>query len=80
MKFERLLAHLDVEVIDFNDLPLPENYSKNKGLSYSHTLELRELLFKSPKVGGLTLTEVNPDPGAEDGSVRPSSTGKSRKH
>jgi hypothetical protein len=31
---------LDVDVIDFNDLPLAENYSKNKGLSYSQTLEL----------------------------------------
>ena len=38
MKFERLLVHLDVDVIDFNDLPLAENYSKNKGLSYSNTL------------------------------------------
>jgi arginase len=68
MKFERLLVHLDVDVIDFNDLPLAENYSKNKGLSYSHTLELLEVLLKSPKFAGLTLTEINPDHGAEDGS------------
>jgi arginase len=68
-KFERLLVHLDVDVIDFNDLPLAENYSKNKGLSYSHTLELLEVLFKSPKFAGLTLTEINPDHGAEDGST-----------
>lgn len=68
-KFERLLVHLDVDVIDFNDLPLAENYSKNKGLSYSHTLGLLEVLLKSPKFAGLTLTEINPDHGAEDGST-----------
>jgi len=69
MKFERLLVHLDVDVIDFNDLPLAENYSKNKGLSYSNTLELLEVFLKSPKIAGLTLTEINPDHGAEDGST-----------
>ena len=69
MKFERLLVHLDVDVIDFNDLPLAENYSKNKGLLYSHTLELLEVLLRSPKFAGITLTEINPDHGAEDGST-----------
>ena len=47
MRFERLLVHLDVDVIDFDELPLAENYSKNEGLSYSHTLELLEVLLKS---------------------------------
>lgn len=69
MKFERLLVHLDVDVIDFNDLPLAENYSKNKGLSYSHTRELLEVFLRSPKFVGLTLAEINPDHGAEDGST-----------
>ena len=69
MKFERLLVHLDVDVIDFNDLPLAENYSKNKGLSYSRTLDVLGVFLKSPKFAGLTLTEINPDHGAEDGST-----------
>jgi arginase len=68
-KFDRLLVHFDVDVVDFNDLPLAENYSKNKGLSYSHTLELLEVFVKSPKFAGLTLTEINPDHGHEDGST-----------
>jgi len=68
-KFDRLLVHLDVDVIDFDDLPLAENYSKNKGLSYSNTLALLEVLFKSPKFAGLTLAEINPDHGAENGST-----------
>src|SRR5579864_1095519 len=57
-KFERLLVHFDVDVIDFNDLPLAENYSKNKGLSYGHALELLEALVRSPKLAGLTVAEV----------------------
>lgn len=68
-KFERLLVHLDVDVVDFNHLPLAENYSKNRGLSYIQTLEALEVLLKSPKFAGLTLTEINPDHGAEDGST-----------
>jgi arginase len=68
-KFERFLVHFDVDVVDFNDLPLAENYSKNKGLSYDHTLELLEVLLKSPRFAGLTLTEINPEHGAEDGST-----------
>lgn len=68
-EFDRLLVHLDVDVINFDDLALAENYSKNKGLSYSHTLALLEVLLKSPKFAGLTLTEINPDHGAEDGST-----------
>ena len=68
-EFERILIHFDVDVVDFNDLPLAENYSKNKGLSYDQTLELLEVLLKSPKFAGLTVTEINPDHGAEDGST-----------
>jgi len=68
-RYERLLVHFDVDVVDFNDLPLAENYSKNKGLSYSHTLEFLEVLLKSPKFAGLTLTEINPDHGDQDGST-----------
>lgn len=69
VRFERLLVHFDVDVVDFNDLSLAENYSKNRGLSYRQTLEVLELFAKSPKFGGLTLAEVNPDHGAEDGST-----------
>jgi arginase len=69
VRFERLLVHFDVDVVDFNDLPLAENYSKNRGLSYSQTLEMLEPFLKSPKFAGLTLAEINPDHGAEDGST-----------
>jgi len=68
-KFERFLVHFDVDLVDFNDLPLAENYSKNKGLPYSQALEVLGVFLGSPKFAGLTLTEINPDHGAEDGST-----------
>jgi arginase len=68
-KFEKFLVHFDVDVIDYNELPLAENYSKNKGLSYAHAMEVLEVWVQSPKFAGLTLTEINPDHGAEDGST-----------
>jgi arginase len=68
-KVERILVHFDVDLINFNELPLAENYSKNKGLSYNQALEVLQVFLKSPKFAGLTLTEINPDHGSEDGST-----------
>jgi len=69
VRFERFLVHFDVDAVDFNDLPLAENYSKNRGLSYSQTLEVLAPFLKNPKFAGLTLAEINPDHGADDGST-----------
>jgi arginase len=68
-QFEQLLVHFDVDVVNFNDLPLAENYTKNRGLRYGQTLEFLNVVLKSPKFGGLTMSEINPDHGAPDGST-----------
>lgn len=68
-KVDRFLVHFDVDLVDFDELPLAENYSKNKGLSYGNAMEILEVLFQSQKFAGLTVTEINPDHGAEDGST-----------
>ena len=47
-KFERFLVHFDVAVVNVNELPLAENYSRNNGLSYEDTLELLETFLSSP--------------------------------
>jgi len=65
--FERFLVHFDVDVVDFDEHPLSENYSKNKGLSYRSAIETLEVLLRSQKFAGLTVTEINPDHGADDG-------------
>jgi len=58
---DRILVHLDVDVVDFTDLPLSENAGRNQGLSFEHTLRALRVLLSSPKLAALTVTEVNPD-------------------
>ncbi len=64
---ERLLVHFDVDVVDFTDTPLSENWGRNEGLPYEAALRALGVLLRSPLLAGLTITELNPDH-AEDGS------------
>jgi arginase len=38
---ERLLVHFDVDVIDFTDVPLSENWGRNEGLAYEDAMRAR---------------------------------------
>ena len=58
---DRLLVHFDLDVIDFTDMPLSENTGRNEGLSYEHALRALTSLASSPRLAGLTITELNPD-------------------
>lgn len=58
---DRLLVHFDVDVIDFTDVPLSENTGRNEGLAYEHALRALGRLLQHPRLGGLTITELNPD-------------------
>jgi arginase len=58
---ERLLVHFDVDVIDFTDMPLSENWGRNVGIPYRAALEALSALLASPKLSALTVTELNPD-------------------
>lgn len=64
---DRVLVHFDVDVIDFTDVPLSENWGRNEGLSYASTMRALGALLASPTFAGLTITELNPDH-AEEGS------------
>jgi len=66
---DRLLIHLDADVIDFIDLPLSENTSRNLGLTLDQTSRLLTVLCGDPRFAGITLAEINPLHGAEDGST-----------
>jgi arginase len=65
---ERVLVHFDVDVIDFTDVPLSENTGRNEGLAYADAMRALDRLLASPKLAGLTITELNPDH-AEPGSL-----------
>jgi len=66
---DRLLVHLDADVIDFIDLPLSENTSRNLGLTLDQTRRLLTVLCGHPRFAGITIAEINPLHGAEDGST-----------
>jgi arginase len=58
---DRVLVHFDVDVIDFTDVPLSENTGRNEGLAYTDAMRALDALLASPKLAGLTITELNPD-------------------
>lgn len=68
-RFERLLVHVDVDVLDFLDLPLAENVRRNRGLRFDQLMMALGPLLSQPNLAALTVTEVNPDHGEEDGST-----------
>ncbi len=66
---DRLLIHFDVDTIDFTDLPLSENTGRNAGLSFEQAMRALSVLAGSQSLSALTITEINPSHGAEDGST-----------
>lgn len=66
----RFVVHFDVDVMDFTDAPLSENPGRNEGLAYDVAVRALEVILRSPRLAGLTLTELNPDhAAAATGSV-----------
>ena len=63
---DRLLVHFDVDVVDFTDVPLSENWGRNEGLAYDHAMRALHTLLASPRLAGLTITELNPDHTEQD--------------
>ncbi|HEX2099260.1 MAG TPA: arginase family protein [Candidatus Synoicihabitans sp.] len=68
-RFDRLLVHLDVDVLSFVDTPLAENVRRNLGLRLDTLMLAITPLLHAPNLTTLTITEVNPDHGAPDGST-----------
>jgi arginase len=58
---DRLLVHFDVDVVDFTDTPLSENWGRNEGLPFATALRALAPLLASPRLAALTITELNPD-------------------
>jgi arginase len=58
---DRFVIHFDVDVIDFTDTPLSENWGRNEGLSYEQAMRALHVLLADPALAGVTITELNPD-------------------
>jgi arginase len=62
------LVHFDVDVIDFSDVPLSENTGRGIGIGFDAAFAALEVLLAHEALLGLTITELNPHHGADDGS------------
>jgi arginase len=67
--FERLLVHVDVDVLDYLDLPLAEEHRRNRGLRFTQLVAALREFVAAPNWVALTISEVNPDHGEADGST-----------
>ena len=58
--YDRLLVHLDVDVLDYEKFPIAENTGRRGGLDLTVLTQLLTGLCALPSWRALTLTEINP--------------------
>lgn len=58
---ERVVVHCDVDLVDFTDTPLSENWGRNEGLPFDSFLASLRTALEAPRLAAVTLTELNPD-------------------
>jgi len=56
-------------VVDLFDLPVADIPLHNGGLTFAEAMRCLTVLVRHEGLAGLTITEFNPDHGAEDGST-----------
>jgi arginase len=64
----RFLVHFDVDLVDFSDVPLSENTGRGIGVPFETAVAALAVLLADGGLLGLTVTELNPHHGAQDGS------------
>ena len=65
-RYDRLLIHLDVDVLAFTDFPIAENVRRCDGLSFDALSAALASLVTAPSWRALTVTEVNPDHASDE--------------
>jgi arginase len=58
---EQFVVHFDVDAIDFTDLPIADVPQFSQGLAFQDAMTCLGVFASSPKFGGLTVAEFNPD-------------------
>ena len=64
-----VLIHFDVDTIDFTDLPISHHGGRNEGLGFDETMRALGALLSDPRIGAITISELNPDHADSEGSV-----------
>ncbi len=65
---KRFVVHLDVDVIDFTELPIADVPQFSQGLMFRDAMASLSVFASSPNFAGLTVTEFNPDHVDEEGA------------
>lgn len=60
-RHQRLLIHLDVDVLAYLDFPIAENVRRCPGLTIDELSTVLNILLATPNWRAVTVTEVNPD-------------------
>jgi len=60
-RYERLLVHVDVDVLEFAGFPIAEEVRRRRGLTLDQLFTVIGVLMRAPNWHGLTVAEVNPD-------------------
>ena len=68
-QFDLLLIHFDVDVIDFGQFPIAEHSRRQMGLTLEQAMLALGTLLTADNFAALTISEINPDHGLEDGST-----------
>jgi arginase len=58
---DRILVHFDVDLIDFTETPLSENWGRNEGVAFDTALRAFSVLVADPALAAVTITELNPN-------------------
>lgn len=59
--YDRVLVHVDIDVLDYTKFPIAEEIRSSPGLELSQLARLLHQLCALPNWRALTLTEINPD-------------------
>jgi arginase len=71
-QFDRLLIHLDIDVMAFSSFPIAENVrydSRHSGLDLEELTAVLKVLLAAPNWRSLTITEVNPDHAPDEAAI-----------
>ena len=67
--FQRLLIHLDIDVLSYVDFPIAENVRRCEGLTLHELSASLAPLLAAPNWRVLTITEVNPDHAPDEAEI-----------
>jgi arginase len=67
--FDRLLIHVDADVLEYTAFPIAENVRRAAGLKLEELAQVLGAMVQAPSFAALTLTEVNPDHAPDEGEI-----------